>query len=275
MKEMLSGIKGAEMDSMSSKCKGYPLIPAEENKCVWMKTGLVSYKLCDRSYQCETCPFERAMKNGGENNFPESSETEEEGPSCDVLSSQADNGSLLFHPDHCWVRVEAHEKVRIGLDATIAMLISSVQLVILPADGSFTGAGECFAHIIQGNYVLPVISPVSGVIIATNYRLKNNPGLLTSDPQGNGWLVTIKPDNLENDFKKLFFGKKALLWKRREESEILNRVYSLMKTSSSRIGPTMQDGGARVTNLHELLHSITAKQLVQVLDSVVSRHKTP
>jgi len=274
LKERLSGIKGAKMDSMSSKCKGYPLIPAKENKCVWMKTGLVSYKLCDRNYHCETCPFERAMKNGGESNLPEPSEIEEDVRSRDDLSSQTDNGSLLFHPDHCWVRVETHEKVRIGLDATIAMLISRVQLVILPADGSFTGAGECFAHIIQGNYVLPVISPVSGVIIATNYRLKNKPGLLASDPQGNGWLVSIKPDNLENDFKKLFFGKKALLWKRREESEISNRVYSLMKIGSSRIGPSMQDGGARVSNLQELLHSITAKQLVEVLDYVVYRHKT-
>lgn len=261
------------MDSMSSKCKSYPLIPAEENKCVWMKTGLVSYKLCDRNDHCETCPFDRAMKNGGDSNFSESSEIEEEGSFFDDPSYQLDNGSFLFHPDHCWVKVETQEKVRIGLDSLITMLISNVQLVILPAEGSFTGAGECFAHIIQGDYVLPVISPVSGIIIATNYRLKNNPGLLTSDPQGNGWLVTIKPDNLENDFKKLFFGRKALFWKHREENDISNRVCSLMKMSSSQVGPTMQDGGARVTNLIDLLRSINSKQLVQILDSVVSRHK--
>jgi len=258
---------------MSSKCKSYPLIPADENKCVWMKTGLVSYKLCDRNYQCETCPFERAIKNGGNNNISESSEREEEGSSFDDPSSQLDNGSFLFHPDHCWVKVETHEKVRIGLDAVITMLLSNVQLVILPAEGSFTGAGECFAHIIQGDYVLPLISPVSGVIIEANYRLKNNPGLLTSDSQGKGWLVTIKPDNLENDFKKLFFGRKALRWRHREESDISNRVHSLMKISPSRIGPTMQDGGARVTDLHDLLRSINSKQLVQILDSVVSRRK--
>ncbi len=69
---MLSGIKGAEMDAVSSTYKGYPLIPEGENKCVWMKTGLVSYKLCDKNYHCDACPFDRAMRNGGSDAASES-----------------------------------------------------------------------------------------------------------------------------------------------------------------------------------------------------------
>jgi glycine cleavage system H protein len=238
-----------------------------------MKTGLVSYKLCDRNYNCETCPFDRAMKNGGEKDLSDASECEEEGSFADDSSSQLEGGSILFHQDHCWVKVETHEQVRIGLDAVITMLISNVQLAVLPVEGSFAKAGECFAHIIQEDYVLPVISPLSGVIIESNYRLRNNPRLITSDPKGNGWLVTIKPDNLENDLKKLFFGRKAQFWRHREENDIANRVHSLMRISSPRVGPTMQDGGTQVTNLHDLLSSINSKQLVQILDSVVSRRK--
>ena len=29
--------------------------------CVWMQAGVVDYKLCDRDYDCEHCPFDEAL----------------------------------------------------------------------------------------------------------------------------------------------------------------------------------------------------------------------
>lgn len=261
------------MDSQGSTNKGYPIIPEGENQCVWMKTGLVSYKLCDRDYRCETCPFDRAMRSGASSALCEPAEMEEDEPLFDDAASLLENGPILFHPSHCWVKVETHDRVRIGLDAIITMLMANVQLAVLPAEGSFTKEGESFAHILLEDYVFPVIAPLTGAVIETNDRLKNNPGLITADPKGNGWLATIRPDNLEGDLKKLFFGRKAITWKHREEADISNRVHSLMKSSASGLGPTMQDGGAPVASLKEMLNSISPNQLVQVLDSLVSRHK--
>jgi hypothetical protein len=62
------------MTFMSARIKSYPVIPEEEQKCIWMMNGSVSYKLCDRNYECESCPFYHAIKNGkrGEGDFPES-----------------------------------------------------------------------------------------------------------------------------------------------------------------------------------------------------------
>lgn len=31
-------------------------------KCLWMDLGVVSYKLCDLEYDCEACPFDRAIR---------------------------------------------------------------------------------------------------------------------------------------------------------------------------------------------------------------------
>ncbi len=262
------------MDSVSTKNKGFPLIPEEENKCVWMKTGLVSYKLCDRNYHCESCPFDHAMRNNSVNDLHDAAEIEQqEVSSFDDASHLFDNGAILFHPGHCWVRVETHEKVRVGLDDIIARLISNVQLAVLPIEGTFVGEGESMAHIIQEDYVLPVISPLSGTIIETNHRLKNKPALITSDPKGSGWLVTIRPDNLEGDLKKLLFGRKALSWRQKLEGEISNIANSMMKISPEKVGPTMQDGGTRLSSLAEMLHSVNSKQLTQILDSIVSKYK--
>lgn len=261
------------MDSQDSTSKGYPIIPEGENRCVWMKTGLVSYKLCDRDYHCETCPFDRAMRSGKDTVSGGSTEEEDESL-FDDPASLLENGPILFHPAHCWVKVETHERVRIGLDTMITMLIANVQLAVLPAEGTTAREGESFAHIIEKDYLFPVIAPLSGTIIESNYRLKTNPRLITSDPKGNGWLVTIKPDNLEGDLKKLLFGRKAVAWKHREEVDISNRLYALMKIDSSvNLGPTMQDGGTRVSGLQEMLKSASPTQIIQILDSLLGKNR--
>jgi len=34
------------------------------DKCVWMESGVVNYKLCDFEYNCEACPFDQALREG-------------------------------------------------------------------------------------------------------------------------------------------------------------------------------------------------------------------
>jgi len=39
--------------------KGFQVV---ENECIWMKAGIVNFKLCDNVYDCRTCPFDKAMQ---------------------------------------------------------------------------------------------------------------------------------------------------------------------------------------------------------------------
>jgi len=126
------------MASLRKRIQSYPLIPEEERKCIWMTTGFISYKLCDRSYQCEACPLDQAIKNDepGEDDFQESEETGMEESLKSDFSTQID-GAIFYHPDHCWVQVENPEKVKIGIDDLLAELIMNIKVVILPRAGSF------------------------------------------------------------------------------------------------------------------------------------------
>ncbi|HLA27408.1 MAG TPA: hypothetical protein VJZ49_05885 [Syntrophales bacterium] len=256
---------------MGAKNKSYPLIPEEERKCIWMMTGLISYKLCDRSYHCEICPFDQAIKNeeGGEGDFQGSEDDWMEGS---LLSDPSIwiNGSIFYHPDHCWVKVENPEKVKVGIDNLLTQLITDVKVVILPQAGSATGQGECCAHIIQEDYIVPVISPLSGSIQTVNPRLRKEPELVTNDPRGDGWLLTIKPENLERDLKNLLFGRKALSWYQREEKEIIARTDLIMKHNPA-VGPTMQDGGVRISSLQDVLNIVNSKLRAQILDFSITR----
>jgi glycine cleavage system H protein len=251
---------------MSGKNKNYQMIPEEERKCTWMTTGFISYKLCDRNYQCEICPFEQAIKNGesGEGDFQEQEED---------WTDVRINGSIFYHPDHCWVKVENPEKVRIGIDDLLTQLITNVKIVILPQVGSATSEGEYCAHIIQSDYILPVISPLSGSVQTVNPRLKKEPELIISDPRGDGWLITIKPNNLESDLKNLLFGRKALSWYRKEEKEIIARTDLMLKYNPQAVGPTMQDGGVRISCLQDVLNVVNSKQRAQILDFSITRPK--
>jgi glycine cleavage system H protein len=252
---------------MGAKKTHYPLIPEEERKCVWMTSGFISYKLCDKDYRCEICPFDQAIKNEGkgEDLVLESEDDWAEG-SLKTDTSARINGSVFYHPDHCWVKVDHPEKVTIGIDHLLTRLMTKVKVVILPRVGSFTGQGECCAHIIQEECILPIVSPLSGIIQAVNPRLKKEPVLLIDDPIEDGWLITIKPDNLESELKNLLFGRKAFAWYKSEEQVIIARIDLILRhTSQSTVGPTMQDGGVRIDGLHELLNCLSAKQKAQIL----------
>lgn len=257
------------MAPRKAKSKHYPLIPEEEGKCVWMATGLISYKLCDRNYQCEQCNFDQAIKHRESN-----VQRVDGGWAAGAHSGDPAirvKGSLFYHPEHCWVKVENCETARIGIDDLITRLITNVKVLILPEVGAFTAQGECFAHIIQEDHIVPVIAPLSGVVKTVNLHLKNEPELVTADPRGAGWLITIKPDHLEGDLKNLFFGKEALSWYQGKEREIIARSDYLLRHDSSELGPTMQDGGVAINSLEEMLTIMNPLQRAQILDYSTSR----
>ncbi len=35
----------------------------ENYKCIWMSSGVVEYKLCDKNFACENCEFDRVIRN--------------------------------------------------------------------------------------------------------------------------------------------------------------------------------------------------------------------
>jgi glycine cleavage system H lipoate-binding protein len=50
MKEKVSQKKGVQ---------GFQVI---EDECVWMKGGVVNFRVCDNAYDCNNCPFDRGMR---------------------------------------------------------------------------------------------------------------------------------------------------------------------------------------------------------------------
>lgn len=47
---------------MKTESKRVHVFKVLENECIWMKAGVINFRLCDNAYDCYTCRFDRAMK---------------------------------------------------------------------------------------------------------------------------------------------------------------------------------------------------------------------
>lgn len=44
---------------------------AGENQCIWMKAGVINYKLCPYNYACNLCAFDKALRETGRRTSPQ------------------------------------------------------------------------------------------------------------------------------------------------------------------------------------------------------------
>lgn len=52
--------KMVKQDKMARKrVMGFQVV---EDECIWMKAGIVNFRLCDNAYDCYNCPFDRGMR---------------------------------------------------------------------------------------------------------------------------------------------------------------------------------------------------------------------
>ena len=264
---------------MDEKKNYYQLIPKEDLKCVWMTAGLLTYKLCKYNLQCEKCPLDWELRNlSAAPSYRSSASQETEGrPTAESgkegsrkviltedLSRLSINGSLFYHPGHTWVKVEKADEVRIGIDNFLAKTIGRVKVIVLPLSGRRCLQGENLCSIIQEEGILHIVFPVSGSILSVNQKLKDRPELVTKDPLGEGFLLTLRPKNLQRDQKHLFFGEAALSWYQKEVERFKTAVVSELSPDQKGLGMTMQDGEI---NLRDIKKSIRPERFIQLVST--------
>lgn len=59
----------------NKKVKGFQVL---EDECVWMKAGIVNFRLCDNAYDCQTCSFDKGMQKSMKTGTPDSRSAKKE-----------------------------------------------------------------------------------------------------------------------------------------------------------------------------------------------------
>ncbi len=109
---------------------------------------------------------------------------------------------LYYTKEHEWAKIEG-ENVKIGITDYAQKQLRDVVYVELPEVGRKVKYMEAIGTVESVKAVSEIYSPVSGEIVEVNSELENSPELINQDPYGNGWIAIIKPENLEEDLKKL------------------------------------------------------------------------
>lgn len=99
---------------------------------------------------------------------------------------------LRFTKDHEWVRQDG-DAATIGITDHAQNALGDVVFVDLPEVGREVAAGEACAVVESVKAASDVYAPIAGRIVEVNSALADSPGLINSDPTGEGWFFKIEP----------------------------------------------------------------------------------
>ncbi len=98
---------------------------------------------------------------------------------------------LRYAESHEWAKLEADDKVRMGISEFAQDALGDVVFVEVPEVGAELTAGEPCAEVESTKSVSDVNAPVSGTVVEVNDALEANPELVNSDPYDDGWFAVI------------------------------------------------------------------------------------
>lgn len=261
--------------------RGRPSASRGVQPCLWMSAGLVSYKLCDRGFDCDRCPFDAALR--GET-LPTRAPADAPGPRVAALCFPDDR---LYGSGHTWVREtspqDGRHGVRVGLDAFAVSLIGRVRSVRpgrsdpspAGADGASTPPVLCELDLEVGR--LPVTLPVTGRLQTWNRSLEKDAAPLMRSPYEDGWIAEIEPIapgappgllTAEDAFERSRLDLRRF---RRRAALFLFEEAAAVGPEGDRgvdpgldpeLGPTLADGGEILTDLRYILGARRFLELV-------------
>ena len=218
--------------------------PAPPAPCVWMSAGLVAYKLCDRGFDCERCPLDRALSGAAG----------ETGPRHEPGAIEFPAG-LAFTHGHTWLRQvggEGAARFRFGIDALAALLVGRSAGVRCGTEGERVAAGETLATVEAEAGAVPLAAPVAGRVRRGNAALERDPGLASREPYDRGWLLELAVERPEEVFA-LVRPDAAREQATLDLRHLRRRIALGLLAEADGVGPTLADGGERLTDLRRIL----------------------
>jgi glycine cleavage system H protein len=103
---------------------------------------------------------------------------------------------LLYTEEHEYVkRTDESDIVLVGITDYAQGELGDIVYVELPKVGDVFGRSDVFGTLEAVKAVSELFSPLAGEVEAVNTRLDKEPGLVNSDPYGDGWMIRLRLKN--------------------------------------------------------------------------------
>jgi glycine cleavage system H protein len=107
--------------------------------------------------------------------------------------------SLYFTKEHEWIRVEG-DSATVGISDHAQEALGDIVFAEVPEAGRSVSKGQEAAVVESVKAASDVYAPVSGEVTEGNQKVVDDPALVNSDPEGEGWFFKLKlsdPSELE------------------------------------------------------------------------------
>lgn len=98
---------------------------------------------------------------------------------------------LAYSREHEWVRMDG-SRATIGITSFAADELGDIVFVELPQVGKRLDKGKEAAVVESVKAASEIYAPADGEVTAVNEALTDEPGMVNSDPEGNGWFFKMK-----------------------------------------------------------------------------------
>ncbi len=103
---------------------------------------------------------------------------------------------LKYSKEHEWVKMEGNIAT-VGITDFAQSELGDIVFVDIENVGGNVAAGEVFGSVEAVKTVSDLFSPIGGKIIAFNDMLESDPEKVNQDPYGDGWIIKIEVQDLQ------------------------------------------------------------------------------
>jgi glycine cleavage system H protein len=118
---------------------------------------------------------------------------------------------LYYSKEFSWIKIEG-EKVRMGITDYAQKQLREIVYAELPEAGTELKQNEPYGTVESVKAVSDLVAAVSGTVEEVNSEVQSRPELLNEDPFDRGWLVIVKPANLQAELPNLMDFNQAVEW---------------------------------------------------------------
>ena len=195
--------------------------PYLQRECRHMLTGRVQFKLCAHNYECKDCGYDQFL-------YEENLLHQDSAVQVKKVAGFFVADGYYYHKGHSWARIEHGGFVRLGVDDFAWRLLGGPTDISLPKIGFKLRQNEKGWCIKREERSAAVLSPMNGIVMATNLDALRQPHLSKKDPYGKGWLIVIDPlGGLKKKTKSLLFEQTTVSWLAAEVKKLEEMVMNV------------------------------------------------
>ena len=118
---------------------------------------------------------------------------------------------LYYSKDFAWIKIEG-DKVRMGITDYAQKSLREIVYAELPSAVAAVKQGEPYGTLESVKAVSDLVAAVSGTIEEVNAEVQSKPETLNEDPYVKGWLLIVKPTNLQAELPNLMDFNATVEW---------------------------------------------------------------